>query len=59
MMKPSKSISSRFCSLSSSGAGDIRIVESLCSLGRHLSLGEIDQIFNAREHSISKANYMV
>ena len=25
---------------------------------RHLSLGEIDQIFNAREHSISKANYM-
>ena len=38
--------------------GDIRIVESLCSLGRHLSLGEIDQIFNAREHSISKANYM-
>lgn len=37
---------------------DIRIIDSLCHLGKLLSLGEIDQIFNAREHSISKANYM-
>ncbi len=37
--------------------GDIRIVESLCSLGRCLSTGEIDQIFHAREHSLSVDNY--
>lgn len=37
--------------------GDIRIVDALCSLGRKLSVGEIDQIFNAREHSLSIDNY--
>lgn len=36
---------------------DLRIVEALCSLGRQLSTGEIDQIFNAREHNLSIANY--
>lgn len=36
---------------------DIRIVESLCSLGRKLSTGEIDQIFNAREHTLNVDNY--
>ncbi len=37
--------------------GDLQIVESLCCLGRRLSMGEIDQIFNAREHSLSVENY--
>lgn len=36
---------------------DIRIIDSLCSLGRSLSLGEIEQIYNAREHSLSVENY--
>lgn len=39
------------------GTGDIRIIDSLCSLGRKLSLGEIDQIYTAREHSFSEENY--
>lgn len=37
--------------------GDIRIVESLCNLGRRLSLGEIDQIYNAREHTLNVDGY--
>lgn len=37
--------------------GDIRIVDSLCRLGKKLSLGEIDQIYNAREHSLSEEAY--
>ncbi|MCM1066196.1 MAG: polyprenyl synthetase family protein [Muribaculaceae bacterium] len=37
--------------------GDIRIIDSLCALGRQLSLGEIDQIYNAREHCLSEENY--
>lgn len=37
--------------------GDIRIVETLCALGRQLSLGEIDQIFNARQHTLSVEQY--
>lgn len=37
--------------------GDIRIVDSLCRLGRCLSLGEIDQIYNAREHSLTEEAY--
>lgn len=37
--------------------GDIRIVDALCKLGRQLSLGEIDQIYNAREHTLSEENY--
>lgn len=37
--------------------GDIRIIEALCKLGRHLSMGEIDQIYNAREHSLTEEGY--
>ncbi len=37
--------------------GDIRIVESLCQLGRRLSTGEIDQIYNAREHTLTEEAY--
>lgn len=37
--------------------GDLRIVESLCKLGRQLSLGEIDQIFHARSHSATVQAY--
>lgn len=37
--------------------GDIRIVDVLCNLGRSLSLGEIDQIYNAREHTLTEENY--
>ena len=36
---------------------DLRIVDVLCRLGRSLSLGEIDQIYNAREHSFNENNY--
>ncbi len=36
---------------------DIRIVDALTKLGRSLSLGEIDQIYNAREHSLDKESY--
>ena len=37
--------------------GDIRIIDALCALGRDLSLGEIDQIYNAREHILDENNY--
>ena len=37
--------------------GDIRIVDALCKLGRRLSLGEIDQISNAREHTLDIEGY--
>lgn len=37
--------------------GDIRIIEALCKLGKKLSLGEIDQLYNAREHTLSEDNY--
>ena len=37
--------------------GNIRIVDALCKLGRQLSLGEIDQIYNAREHSLDEESY--
>ena len=37
--------------------GDIRIVDSVCKLGRRLSLGEIDQIYNAREHTLNIDGY--
>lgn len=37
--------------------GDIRIIEELCGLGRDLSLGEIDQINNARCHHLDKDAY--
>ncbi len=34
--------------------GDIRIIDSLCHLGKLLSLGEIDQIYNARYHTLTE-----
>lgn len=37
--------------------GDIRIISSIASLGKLLSLGEIDQIYNARYHNISEDAY--
>lgn len=37
--------------------GDIRIVNSLASLGKLLSLGEIDQIYNARSHRLDEKAY--
>ncbi len=37
--------------------GDIAIIDSLCGLGRDLSLGEIDQIDNARGHTLSREAY--
>ncbi len=38
--------------------GDVRIIEALCSLGKLLSLGELDQIYNARFHQLSEEGYM-
>ncbi len=37
--------------------GDVRIISSLSQLGRLLSLGEIDQIYNARSHNLSEEAY--
>lgn len=37
--------------------GDIRIIDSLARLGRLLSLGEIDQIYNARYHRVEEDAY--
>ena len=37
--------------------GDIRIIDSLSSLGKLLSLGEIDQIYNARNHYLDEEAY--
>ena len=37
--------------------GDIRIIDSICFLGKQLSLGEIDQIYNARFHTITEEAY--
>lgn len=37
--------------------GDISIIAALCELGRMLSLGEIDQIYNARQHSLGEESY--
>lgn len=39
------------------GTGDLRIVDAICTLGRRLSLGEIDQICHAREHDINEEAY--
>jgi octaprenyl-diphosphate synthase len=36
---------------------DIRIIDALCDLGKRLSLGEIDQIYNARYHSLTEDSY--
>lgn len=37
--------------------GDIRVVKALSDLGKELSLGEIDQICFARDHSLEEAAY--
>ena len=37
--------------------GDMRIIEAVGQLGKLLSLGEIDQIYNAREHSLTEEAY--
>lgn len=37
--------------------GDIRVIEALSDLGKELSLGEIDQICNAREHTLEEVSY--
>ena len=37
--------------------GDLRIVDEIGRLGRMLSLGEIDQIYNARHHSLTEEAY--
>lgn len=37
--------------------GDIRIIDSICHLGKLLSLGEIDQIYNARYHTLTEETY--
>lgn len=37
--------------------GDIRIIDALCHLGKLLSLGEIDQIYNARFHTLTEEAY--
>lgn len=37
--------------------GDIRIIDSIASLGKLLSLGEIDQIYNARYHNLDENAY--
>lgn len=36
---------------------DLRIIDSIAHLGRLLSLGEIDQIYNARYHQLSEEAY--
>lgn len=38
-------------------SGSMKIMESLSSLGTELSLGEMDQLFNARSHSLNKEAY--
>lgn len=38
--------------------GDIRIVDVLAQLGKLLSLGEIDQIYNARYHKLDEQAYL-
>ncbi len=37
--------------------GNVEIIDSLCMLGRTLSVGELDQIYNARFHKISEESY--
>lgn len=39
------------------GSGNIRIVDALCELGKRLSLGELDQIYNARYHTLTEDAY--
>ncbi len=37
--------------------GNIRVISALSALGKELSLGEIDQICNARDHSLDESSY--
>lgn len=37
--------------------GDVRVVSALSALGKELSLGEIDQICNARDHTFEESSY--
>lgn len=37
--------------------GDIKVIDALCLLGKLLSLGEIDQIYNARYHTLTEEAY--
>lgn len=37
--------------------GDVRIIDALCHLGKLLSLGELDQIYNARYHTLTEESY--
>lgn len=36
---------------------DVRIISALCELGKLLSLGELDQIYNARFHKLTEEAY--
>lgn len=36
---------------------DVRIIDALCYLGKLLSIGELDQIYNARSHQLSEEMY--
>lgn len=38
--------------------GDLRIIDEIGKLGKLLSLGEIDQIYNAREHTLDEEAYL-
>ena len=37
--------------------GNLHIIEAVCDLGRRLSLGELDQIYNARYHTLTEEAY--
>ena len=37
--------------------GDVRVISALSALGKELSLGEIDQICNARDHAFDESSY--
>lgn len=37
--------------------GNVEIIDSLCMLGRTLSIGELDQIYNARFHHLTEEAY--
>lgn len=37
--------------------GDIRVITALSALGKELSLGEIDQMCNARDHALDESSY--
>lgn len=39
--------------------GDYRVVRTLASLGRELSVGEMDQIYNARFHRLDEESYFL